>query len=554
MTAYYNEFDPKAAAWLRELIADGLIAAGDVDERSIVDVQGSDLEGYSQCHFFSGIGGWSYALRLAGWPDDAPVWTGSCPCQPYSVAGKQNGADDARHLWPHMARLVRECRPPVVFGEQVAHAIRLGWLDGVFTDLEAAGYACGAAVLGAHSVGAPHIRQRLYWVADSDGGESGIRSLQRGGEHGQQQEDGCGVRFAYTQRPYEGMRESGVQGQPAELGRDRLADSGTGVRMADASCGGLGIDGCTSRETGHTEQCEPCGGMGDTRCTGLAGRTEQSAREERQTAERTGHWSDSIWHACRDGKSRRIPAESLFQFTSDGLSYLMGSSWNRCILELKEEIVNYAKESKAGPCQVLFEVWEAVSSQEVLRNARGYDAIPSPELLLLAMCELARRSQSEFIISAQNIERLQEETLRVLRSIQPSTCSSSQRKLARSQIGKSSESVHKVPSWRAQQKGEEDVFSLPVRIEETWNVPKALSAMEKVWRSFLDKEKKAGNAERLRDCASIIIATNRFPLSGFVPGRLGILRGAGNAIVPQVAAAFVKAYMDSRRVLGEVGR
>ncbi len=100
MTAYYNELDPFAAAWLRELIADGLIADGDVDERSIVDVCADDLAGYDQHHFFAGIGGWSYALRLAGWDDDREVWTGSCPCQPLSVGGKQRGHADSRHLWP----------------------------------------------------------------------------------------------------------------------------------------------------------------------------------------------------------------------------------------------------------------------------------------------------------------------------------------------------------------------------------------------------------------------------------------------------------------------
>ena len=91
MSAYYNEHDPKAAAWLRELIQAGEIPAGDVDERSIVEVQPADLARYTQCHFFAGIGGWSYALRLAGWPTDRPVWTGSCPCQPFSSAGKSGG-------------------------------------------------------------------------------------------------------------------------------------------------------------------------------------------------------------------------------------------------------------------------------------------------------------------------------------------------------------------------------------------------------------------------------------------------------------------------------
>jgi len=88
LTAYYNEIDPFAAEWLRQLIKDGLIADGEVDERSIEDVTPNELAGFTQCHFFAGIGGWSYALRLAGWPDDQPVWTGSCPCQPFSTAGK----------------------------------------------------------------------------------------------------------------------------------------------------------------------------------------------------------------------------------------------------------------------------------------------------------------------------------------------------------------------------------------------------------------------------------------------------------------------------------
>ena len=166
--AYYNELDPCAAGWLRALIADGHIAQGDVDERSIADVSPADLVGYTQCHFFAGIGGWSYALRLAGWPDDRPCWTGSCPCQPYSAAGKGRGAADPRNLWPVWLPLIRECRPVRVFGEQVASAIGHGWLDAVSADLEAEGYTIGATVLGAHSVGAPHIRQRLYWVSHAE--------------------------------------------------------------------------------------------------------------------------------------------------------------------------------------------------------------------------------------------------------------------------------------------------------------------------------------------------------------------------------------------------
>ncbi|AYN94388.1 DNA cytosine methyltransferase [Pseudomonas sp. LTJR-52] len=165
--AYYNEIDPYAGQWLRNLIAAGHIAPGDVDERSIEDVRPDDLKGYTQCHFFAGIGVWSLALRRAGWPDELPVWTGSCPCQPFSAAGKGAGFDDERHLWPTFYWLIAECRPPIVFGEQVASKDADPWIDLVQADLEAVDYAVGALPFPSAGVGAPHIRDRLYWVADT---------------------------------------------------------------------------------------------------------------------------------------------------------------------------------------------------------------------------------------------------------------------------------------------------------------------------------------------------------------------------------------------------
>jgi DNA (cytosine-5)-methyltransferase 1 len=167
--AYYNENDAYAAQWLRNLIAAGLIPAGDVDERSIVDVRGSDIAGYTQCHFFAGLGGWCRALRLAGWPNDRPVWTGSCPCQPFSVAGKRKGFADERHLWPEFRRLIAERRPATVFGEQTAQAP--DWLRLVRGDLEALGYAVGAIPVEAASAGAHHFRDRYWFVANSDHGQ-----------------------------------------------------------------------------------------------------------------------------------------------------------------------------------------------------------------------------------------------------------------------------------------------------------------------------------------------------------------------------------------------
>jgi DNA (cytosine-5)-methyltransferase 1 len=169
-SAYYNEIDPFAAQWLRNLIAAGHIAPGDVDERSIHDVRPGDLKPYTQCHFFAGIGVWSYALRRAAWPDDKPVWTGSAPCQPFSSAGKGAGFDDQRHLWPFFHYLIEQCKPPVVFGEQVEAAIKHGWLNLIQDDLEGSGYDFAAAGIPAAGVGAPNIRQRLWFVAHAADG------------------------------------------------------------------------------------------------------------------------------------------------------------------------------------------------------------------------------------------------------------------------------------------------------------------------------------------------------------------------------------------------
>jgi DNA (cytosine-5)-methyltransferase 1 len=179
---YYNEIDPFAAQWLRNLIADGLIPPGDVDQRSIKEVQPDDVRGYDQWHFFAGIGGWAEALRLAGWPRDVRVCTGSCPCQPLSCAGKHEGEMDERHLWPDFYRIIAELRPPVVFGEQVASNDGLEWLDGISLDLEELDYAFGAADLPAAGVKAPHGRHRFFWVADAginEGRERHDSAMQR---------------------------------------------------------------------------------------------------------------------------------------------------------------------------------------------------------------------------------------------------------------------------------------------------------------------------------------------------------------------------------------
>jgi DNA (cytosine-5)-methyltransferase 1 len=261
MTAYYNENDPNAAAWLRELIREGRIAPGDVDERSILDVKPDDLRAYTQCHFFAGIGVWSHALRCAGWPDGRPVWTGSCPCQPFSAAGKRGGTADERHLWPAWQWLVGQCRPDVVLGEQVASKDGLAWLDLVRTDLEGTDYAVGFFDLCAAGFGAPHIRQRLYFSARSMAEPAGERWERR--------------------RSGEARAEPGTVERP-----ERLCASG---RMADAT------------DARHDEARQH-----ERRPSSLSARPAEHGGMVRPTGPTNGFWRDADWLACRDERWRPV--------------------------------------------------------------------------------------------------------------------------------------------------------------------------------------------------------------------------------------------------------
>jgi DNA (cytosine-5)-methyltransferase 1 len=159
---YFNDNDLNVVQWLRNAFPKGV-----TDERSIKDVKSHDLQSYKRVHLFAGIGGWELALNLAGWKADRSVWTGSCPCQPFSSATQGSGERDKRHLWPEMRRLIAKHLPSTIFGEQVASKAGRVWFSRVRADLETLGYAVGAADLCAASIGAPHIRQRIFFVADT---------------------------------------------------------------------------------------------------------------------------------------------------------------------------------------------------------------------------------------------------------------------------------------------------------------------------------------------------------------------------------------------------
>ncbi|EPG8548837.1 DNA cytosine methyltransferase [Klebsiella pneumoniae] len=294
MVAYYNEIDLHAAQHLRNLIDAGHIAPGVVDTRSVEDVTPNDLIGFTQCHFFAGIGGWSLALRRAGWPDNRPAWTASCPCQPFSQAGKGLGFADERHLWPSAHWLVGQRRPVVVFGEQSGSADANDWIDLVQNDVEALGYAFGAVAFPSASVGAPHQRDRAYWVANAD------------------------------RKQWEGRGEF----QPT--GGGKPSDSSVISWLAHAndhrqqsSCGG----GCGSQCTkagNNARRCCEIGRMADTDGNRWQGRLSgrQSTGREVVNGQAgcgctvsgpgpvNGFWRDADWLYCRDGKWRPVRSRS----------------------------------------------------------------------------------------------------------------------------------------------------------------------------------------------------------------------------------------------------
>ncbi len=344
---YYNDIDPFCCEWLRNLIAAGELPEGVVDARPIQQVKGSELGQYRRVHLFAGIGGWALALELAGWPD-VPVWTGSCPCQPFSVAGKRKGTEDSRHLWPEMFRLIAECRPPVVAGEQVASKDGREWLAGVRADLETLGYACGAGDLCAAGIGAPHIRQRLYWVAESECSEQGSRD-------GQERKTGERRSGPAINSSAVGLAESPRSGRDESIGystaKGNELDAEGSVKTgrvvitehgrhheltgkaepgSDRSDYGLpeqggardrglvfpDVQGSQQRNEppeapGHRSTAESTSGVGESCGQGLevGQRTADrsgTVREQRTASPSSSPWDGAILIPCRDGKYRRV--------------------------------------------------------------------------------------------------------------------------------------------------------------------------------------------------------------------------------------------------------
>jgi DNA (cytosine-5)-methyltransferase 1 len=486
---YYNDNDSFSVKWLKALIADGLIPKGDVDDRSITEIKPSELDGYTQCHFFAGIGGWPYALRLSGWPEDRPVWTGSCPCQPFSVAGQGKGVKDERHLWPAFRWLIAQKRPATIFGEQVASSDGREWLSGVRLDLETMGYEVGAADLCAAGVGAPHIRQRLFWLGITD-----------------------------SARPQQGSETA-----KGTRHRDSSKPAGFWSNSIPIPC----ADGKWRRVPGRVAKPD--------RQHGNDGRYEPShvRRQQRQTAD------------VQRGEHHIEIEPVIFDLLSDGVSAILGPVWSKGCANLKAEVFNYAEETKTRPGKILQALWEKALQKTIQRNAGRHGAFSETEILFIALCQLSRDQEQEIGAAAQNILEAQERTVRILWENAPkpaiSSCPSHQRKLEGSPARESSDAVRWMPSKTAH-KASGNMQGLWGKGQKTQDVSETFSKMEKIWRSVADKDMRW--SKKMEDCKGWSDGLTLFPLSTSFPGRVGLLRGAGNAIVPQVAAAFIKACFD----------
>jgi DNA (cytosine-5)-methyltransferase 1 len=393
MTAFYNEIDPFAAKWLRKLIDAKMLPPGKIRRGDIKKIAAVDIERYAHVHWFAGIGGWPYALRLAGWPDEVRCWTGSVPCQPFSSAGRRKGVDDERHLWPEFLRLIKEAKPPIIFGEQVASADVVGkvrpsaeektqrpWIEAVQADLEKANYEFGFVVLPACGVGAPHIRQRVFWVAIATGkrrerlrlrlrkwkarsnllearwrGETSVvadSAESRRSRRGPDEED-QGTEQPRRLRAARGMADidGGARDEGRTESRRRDHRSATKERRrsrSDSFIGFVGdsrsersgrnggsISGSEARSEGEGEQL---GDFADvSRVAGAVGRLahanvtdtvdekeSRSGRLVQPSAHATaGFWQDVIWLPCQDGKWR--PTEPTIFPLASGIPNRVGT-------------------------------------------------------------------------------------------------------------------------------------------------------------------------------------------------------------------------------------
>ena len=116
------------------------------------------------------------------WAGCVDIITAGFPCQPFSVAGKQRGEQDDRNLWPETIRVIREVRPQFAFLENVPNLLVHEYARTIFGDLAESGYDCRWRIVSAADVGAPHLRKRLWILAESECPAAGMEKHRYSGQ------------------------------------------------------------------------------------------------------------------------------------------------------------------------------------------------------------------------------------------------------------------------------------------------------------------------------------------------------------------------------------
>jgi site-specific DNA-cytosine methylase len=522
MPAYYNEIDPYASQWLRNLIDAGHIAPGVVDERSIEDVRPSDLAGFTQCHFFAGVGVWSLALRRAGWADDVPVWTGSCPCQPFSAAGAGAGFADPRHLWPTFAWLIKQCKPAVIFGEQVASKAVEPWVDLVHADMEALEYAFGAVPFPSAGIGAPHIRDRLYWVAKSEhcGRQAGKSKRSWPGSALPSGIDGG---LADARQSLGGWRQDAEQPvckASSQRGKDSILHKHCGDTCGLAHCNGSrcqpGREGLSPMGHGQATQSDRSAvRVANTDGGHTGAEREQRCGEQRQQPKDSGGgvdrvgagpvnglWADADWLFCRDGKWRPVSPKP--QSLVDGTSESLGRVRAEVVAALEEEINAWSVEGKVDRDSALRNLLEGLGSQaKQCWSAGRLPGLHEAPFLLAFLRQLKEQGWRVAECLPLSCKEIAEGAMRGLRHNEESAGAPCEHGLEGQQAGECADALSVLSSLLAR------------HASEAW------------------------------DDAYAAHAEIGFPLAVGARSRVGRLRGYGNAINAEAATQFIAAYLES---------
>lgn len=243
-TIGYVEYEPYCQQIIKQRIADGILDAAPIFGDIRAFVSGGHAEAYQ------------------GMVD---VITAGFPCQPFSVAGKQQGADDERNMWPATLDTIRAVRPRYVMLENVPGLVVSGYFGTILGGLAESGYDSWRRILSAAEMGAPHKRDRLWIVAHCN-------SRGRGSD---------------TARGHDAAGENS-RGQKTDRMLGKVCPADAKGQLADPESRGFSVGGGTPREAGHSDRGDE---MAHTECDGPQG-GGTGGRTTGQAGLRHGAWWD----------------------------------------------------------------------------------------------------------------------------------------------------------------------------------------------------------------------------------------------------------------------